>query len=364
MSKIIFAADFHYGVVGRLSDIDLASRIIRAYAQHNDIHMVVILGDLFHDRQSLDIEVLSTVCTFMEEAAAMGQEWIVFPGNHDMFLRHSWDINSLIPLRKHLTVIDTVKLLQFDEQRFWVVPFITYEKSYMRVIKHIEQQCQEGDKLLTHIGVRGSILNTCFLLKDWSFVHFENTKFKRVYTGHFHTPQQTGDKVWYPGSPIPFKFDEGDVPHGFLVYDTETDSHEFVNIWDAGKTYFPDTVLPPQFMTVASSEVGELTADDVHNNLVRIALEREMSDDEKNGIKTHLVGLGARSIRWLNSTTKIEAADKQDDVTGEAKNLFAAWVGKDQKGTKELDVSILLQLNNEIAAEGDEAYTIEESESW
>lgn len=364
MSKVVFLADIHFGVHGRLADILLACRIARTYAQEHAIDTVIILGDLFHDRQSLDIEVLSSVCRFMEEAAAMGQQWIAFPGNHDMFLRHSWDINSLVPLRKHLTVIDDIKVLMLDEQRFWVVPFITFENSYMRAIKHIEQQVDPEDKLLTHIGVRGSILNTCFLLKDWAHVHFENTKFKRVYTGHFHTPQQTGDKVWYPGSPIPFKFDEGDVSHGFIVYDTETDSHEMVNLLTVGAKFFPNEILPPQFMTVTDSQINELTAADVANNMVRVSVEREITDDEKMGIREHLLSLGSRSIRWLNHTAKSEPAAKQEITSGEFRNLFNAWIAKDERGTKDLDMSILSRLNDEVMAEGDEAYTVEETESW
>lgn len=360
--KSIFAADLHFGVKGRLADTLLASKIIRAYAAANSIDVVVILGDLFHDRQTLDIEVLSTVCKFAEEAAALNQQWIVFPGNHDMFLRHSWDINSLVPLRKHMTVIETVKQLMLGEQRFWVVPFITYEKSYMRVIGEIEKQVDPEDKLLTHIGVRGSILNTCFLLKDWSFVDFEDTKFKRVYTGHFHTPQQSGEKVWYPGSLIPFKFDEGDVPHGFIVYDSDTDTHEFVSLWDVGPKLFPNEIMPPQFMTVADSQIDGLTEADVSNNLVRVAWGREATDDEKLGLKEHLTKLGARSVRWLNFAAKVAQSTERPSGSSEFRTLFSAWIARDDRGIKDLDTSVLAALNDEIMAAGDEVYAVEESE--
>ncbi len=215
MSKIAITADIHFGVQGRTTDILWACKVLREYCKIFNISTVIILGDLYHNRSSIDIDIMCVTANFFEECAEKyDQKWIVFPGNHDMYLRHSWEVTSLVPLRKHLTVIEDVKLLTLDDKRFWILPFIQHERSYMKVLKAIEQQYEKGDILLTHIGVRGAILNTCFLLKDWSHVEFEHSKFERVYTGHFHSSQNVNEKVWYPGSLIPFKFDEGDVPHG------------------------------------------------------------------------------------------------------------------------------------------------------
>ena len=217
MSKIAITADIHFGVPGRLADTIWGCKVLREYCRAAEIDTVVVLGDLFHDRRALDIETLSHVALFFEETSESpyDQRWIVFPGNHDMFLRHSWQINSLQILRRHLTVIEDLKILQLDDVRFWVLPFITHEKSYKRVLSRIYKQARPEDYLLTHIGVCNAVMNTCFLLQNWSVITFQDAPFKGVYAGHFHNKQQIGDNVWYPGSLIPFKFDEGDVAHGF-----------------------------------------------------------------------------------------------------------------------------------------------------
>lgn len=360
MAKIVFTADLHFGVPGRLQDILWAGRVIREYCKATQIDTIIVLGDLFHDRKSIEIDVLSAATNFFEECANLGQQWIAFPGNHDMFLRHSWNINSLSFLRKHLTIIEDIKLLTVDSARFWVVPFITYERAYMKVIHSIERQYEEGDILLTHIGVRGSILNTCFLLKDWSSVSFHNSKFKRVYTGHFHSKQQVDNNVWYPGSPIPFKFDEGDVPHGFYVYDTDTKDHKFINIWKAGEKFFPEETPPPQYYTITDEILDKVTESDIKNGMVRVALMHDHTAEEKNIIKSRLLEMGAKSVRWMDQTQKIEA-----HVTIAAKpnkNLFQAWIDQDKTGLKGLDLKILQRINDEIMREGDEQYSVEESE--
>lgn len=365
MSKVVFTADIHFGVPGRLRDITFACRVMREYCKVAGIDTVVVLGDMFHDRRALEIDVLVEASKFLEEAVDdYGQQWITFPGNHDMFLRHSWDVNSLIPLRKHLTVIDDVKILKLDDQRFWILPFVQFEKAYMRVVRKIEEKFEEGDKLLTHVGIRGATLNTCFLLKDWSIVSFENTPFERVYTGHFHSKQQIGENVWYPGSPIPFKFDEGDVPHGFYVYDTVENTHKFVNIWKAAAKLFPDEVPPPQFCTILDSQIPDLEESDVKNNMVRIALNRDYSHDEKRVFKDKLRGMGARAVRWLNLAQKTEVKAEDSPSHTESRDLFQAWISEDKKGVKDLDASILTEIHNEVVVEGDELYAVEESDSW
>lgn len=363
MSKIVFTADIHFGVPGRLDDILFACKVIREYCKTTGIDTVVVLGDMFHDRKALVIDVLVAVTQFLTETSdKYGQQWITFPGNHDMFLRHSWQINSLMPLEKHLTVINDVKILQLDQQRFWVLPFIQYEVAYMRVLAKIRRQVETGDKLLTHIGVNGATLNTCFLLKDWSIVNFNNQLFDKVYTGHFHSKQQIGENVWYPGSPIPFKFDEGDIPHGFYVYDTDEDLHKFVNIWKAAAKFFPEETPPPQFCTLLEEQISNLTQDDINNNIVRVALSRESSNNEKTDIKQHLLDLGARTVRFMNTSCQTEPKEIIASSYAEGRNLFMSWVDADEKGIKDLDKKLLLSLNDEVILEGDEIYT-EEGES-
>lgn len=361
MTKILFTADIHLGVPGRLEDILWSLRTMREYCHAAKIDTVIILGDLFHDRRSIEIDVLSRAVAFFEETKHLyKQQWIAFPGNHDMFLRHSWNINSLSALRNCLTVIEDVKLLTVDDARFWVLPFITFEKPFMKVIRAIESQYEEGDVLLTHVGIRGATLNTCFLLKDWSTVSFERSKFKRVYTGHFHSKQQVGDNVWYPGSPIPFKFDEGGVSHGFYIYDTEAKDHKFINIWKAGAKFFPNETPPPQFYTVTEDSINEISKDDIANGFVRVAINRDLTTEEKVQIKEKLNNLGAKAVRWMNISENIE---RQDVIAATpSKNLFKSWVDNDKTGIKGLDVNILLRINDEIIKEGDDKYSVEESE--
>lgn len=362
MSKILITADIHFGVPGRLNDILYACRVMREYCKLSGIDTAIILGDLYHDRRYLEIDVLSASYKFFEEAnEEYGQQWIVFPGNHDMYQRHSWDINSLTPLKKHLTVIEDTCKIQIDNRNFFILPFIQFEKVYMQVLKTINDMATEDDVLLTHIGVCGAVMNTCFMLKDWGLVSFQGTKFKRVYTGHFHSRQTIDDHVFYPGSPIPFKHDEGNVPHGFYILDTETMEHKFVNIWKAGKRFFPNETPPAQYCSVVDSDIDNLDAEEIEHNNIRIAISEDVSPEKRQEIEKTLKEKGAAGITWMilkNDTAEIATIENSLSKS----DLFEIFLSNDTKGIKDLNVDLLRKLNAEIVRDGDEqySYTIED----
>jgi DNA repair exonuclease SbcCD nuclease subunit len=359
MSKVIFLADVHLGVGTRLHDIIWALQVVRDYSTHHGIDTCVVLGDLFHDREQIGIDVLCEAHAFLKSAKTLGQKWIAFPGNHDMYLKRSWEYSSIAPMAEVLTIIRDVKLLMLDGKRFWILPFIYSENAYMRVVKRIQDQYQEGDVLLTHIGVRKAYKNICFLLQDWSIVDFSKTKFDQVFAGHFHTYQKVNDNLWYIGSIIPYKIDEGDVDHGFTVYDLEAREHEFVSIWDAGKEVDAPGTPPPQYHTFYDELLDEKTPEDVDNCIIRVAMTREYSQSEKDTIRERLVGMGAREVRFFDISDEAKDRDPDDKpkhYTIPASRLFLKWIKEDKKNNSGLTSSLLKRLNRDVMSEGDEIY--------
>lgn len=346
MSKVLITADIHFGFPKKLDDILWSVKTIREYAARNGIEVVIACGDIFHDRVNYNIEVLNAAYSFFDETRKMGQEWIAFPGNHDMPLRNSWAVNTLKPLNQVMTIINDIKLIKIDGHRFWVVPFVHYESVYMKILESIEEQYEEGDVLLTHVGVNNATLNECFLIKHWSVVDFTKSKFNRVFAGHFHCYQNVGERanVWYPGSPIPFRFDEGMVPHGFIEYDLGTQEVKFVDIFNLN---FIEGPRPPDYVTITDDML-----DSIHyfkGDNVRVKLNRDYSRDEMLRIRNDLKEAGVRHIK-LNKMKEeqvdLEAGAKNSLSLQSPEDLFNQWVDHDRP--KKLDVSLLKKLNKEL----------------
>jgi len=358
MTKIAIVADVHLGYSGRTNDILWALRTIRGYCQANNIDTVVVLGDLFHDRQHLSIEILCGAYDFFRETKFdYNQQWIAFPGNHDMFLKHSWNINSIRPLGELLTIIDTVKILEIDDRRYWVLPFVYSESAYMRILQRIEKQANKEDILLTHVGVNNAIQNVCFLLQRWSMVTFIQSKFDRVYAGHFHLCQQVGDNLWYPGSLLPFKFDEGDHDHGFFVFDQDKNEHEFINVLEQGPLLQPNIAPPPQYCTFAADLLDQKTEAHVRGNIVRIATSRDYTPNECQEIRNRFAEMGAKKVTFINLSDDEAPQEQYAELEPiKIEDLFTKWFDQDIRGAKDLRRNLAIRLNREIVDEGNELY--------
>lgn len=354
--RVIITSDIHFGVPGKLRHSVWAAKVMREYAAKNGIEVVLVLGDLFHDRQSLNVEVLTETYDFFDELDKnYNQEWVVFPGNHDMFLKNSWKVNSVRPLSRLLTIIEEIKCIDVGGQKFWIVPFIHYEAAFMQAIAAIEAQASPDDILLTHIGVKGASLNECFLLKNWSVVDFSNTKFKRVYTGHFHCYQHVGTNTWYPGSPIPFRFEEGLVDHGFLVYDTEKNEHEFINTFKVGKELLPDEAPAPDYLTFVDDNKDQV---DVAGHFARVCLSRDYTANELSELRGYLLKKGAIDVKWMKSQQEEDLVIQEKSRITDGIKLFEKWITHDNP--EHLDKIALIDLNKKIVDEGEERISVVE----
>lgn len=346
MPKIVLTADIHLDYRGRLSDTVGALEVVSDYMTTNEIEYAIILGDLFNDRSAVTTDATNAAYNFFKSVHEKGQSWSALLGNHDMFFKYSWKIHSLRPLEDYLTVYDRQCLIKIYDKRFWVLPYIHDEEVYMKVLRLIVDKSQPGDTLLTHIGVNGAKLNECFLHKNWSFVTFEDVDM-RVYSGHFHCHQQVGKNVWYPGSLIPFRFDEGLVDHGFLVYDTDTCEHEFVKVFE----HFPEDKRPPDFVTVLDDNVDSLEESEVRGNNIKVSLKREYTNDERVEIRERLEKMGAISISWTKAVeSEVPLTEELDGDTelslSNPNKLLKIWLKHDNP--EWVDQKLIMELNSEV----------------
>lgn len=354
--KLIITSDIHFGVPGKLQHSVWAAKVIREYAAKNGIEVVLILGDLYHDRHSIEIQVMNDSFEFFDDLDKnYNQQWVVFPGNHDMFLKNSWKINSVKPLDRLLTIVEDIKCMNVGGQKFWIVPFIHYESVFMDAVAAIEKEATEDDILLTHIGVRGASLNECFLLKNWSTVDFSNTKFKRIYTGHFHCYQHVGAKTWYPGSPIPFRFEEGLVDHGFLVYDTEKNDHTLVKTFEVGKELLPHEQPAPDYLTFMDNAITQV---DVTGNYARVCLSKDYTANQLSDMRNILLKRGAIDVKWMKSKQEEDLIIQEKSKISDGLQLFEKWVEHDKPD--HLDKLALVDLNKQIVDEGEERISTQE----
>lgn len=362
MSKVLLTADFHFGLHGRTGDILKAAQSIRNYAQKNDIKHIFVLGDLFHDRESTNVEVGCVVYEFLKSAKEeYGQEWYVFPGNHDMYYKYNWKITSLRPYSEVSHVLEDIHRVDVYDRRFWMIPFIAVDKAYMDVVDEIDKDCKQSDVLLTHIGCIGASYNLCFLFQEQKAINFDHRTAGQVFTGHFHCHHRAGVKTHYVGSPIPFSFDEGVVPHGFIEYDCDTSKHQFVDLRPLMYQDFPGQLIPPNMLTVGFDDIGDLTDHDIMGNCFRIISDQYLPEELTTQYRKDLMGRGAKLVRFLRLKDSLEPEiirQKPGAARMQIQDLFTHFFENDKNKNKYNRV-LMEQLNTEIVHEGDSLYAVD-----
>jgi hypothetical protein len=189
-------------------------------------------------------------------------------------------------------------------------------------------------------------------------VTFSDSAFYQVYAGHFHLHQRVGTAVRYVGSILPFKFDEGDHPHGFLVYDTTIGEEEFVDIWEAARQLGRPEPYPPQFHTVFLDALGNLDSTKLANNRIRVTLSTGLSPQERKDYRETLIRDGARDVVFAEllrvepTTITVPTLEPLS-----AEQLFLAWT-EQQELPEDLNPALLVRLNQEILKEGDELFEL------
>lgn len=241
MSKILIFSDIHISQhkksFDRLKDCLNALEWVFATAKKHKIKDIVFAGDLFQDRQRIDVATYGlTFDILSKECDGSINLWLLL-GNHDMWYHDKWDISSVLPFSAlpNVTVINKVCTLEIGGTE---VDFIPYVRDPINYIKELEVKNRKGLKILIgHLAIHGAELNTLFhsladvvLEHDGDMVKIGSELFSywdQVFLGHYHG-QQKIDNIEYVGSPLELTFGEAFQEKHLIVYDLKTGKKEYV----------------------------------------------------------------------------------------------------------------------------------------
>ena len=190
------------------------------------ITTVIHLGDAFDNRKSIDFWGLDwTRRVVLDPLSKYDVHMII--GNHDIFLRNSNTINSPSLLLKDYPNIKTYSEateVNIGGLDILFLPWINEEneKQTFKLIQDTSCQCAMGHlELKGFTAYRGHTMEEgmdCELLK----------KFKRVFSGHYHTRSDNG-RVFYLGNTYEMFWNDVNDTRGFHIFDTETLEHIPIN---------------------------------------------------------------------------------------------------------------------------------------
>jgi DNA repair exonuclease SbcCD nuclease subunit len=322
-------------------------------AEKRKISNIIFLGDLFHDRQKIDVLTYQKTFEVIEKRLSRGNlDLTLLLGNHDMWHNERLDVSSVNPLRsiKGVTVIDAPSVKQIsDGAEDFYFAFLPYthnpiddlagvEKEWKRLVGNSQRRV-----LGAHISVDGAIWNTRFntvsevsIEHDGDMVRVGPEIFKRwdrVFLGHYHAAQNLSDNAEYVGSPLQLSFGEAFQDKHIIVYDTHEDSVEYINNEFSPRHYIINEdeldkyPLGGNFVRLEVSDITSKSMSDMRDSLV-----------EKSKVSSLEIKQSKRKDEHVISDAK-SILQKEDE-------MLQRYI--DQVAPEDLDKQLLLDIGMQI----------------
>jgi len=264
-NKVLFVSDVHLGVhqnssVWHKTAIQLAEWIALTMEEQN-LNTIFFAGDVFHDRHEIGVNTLYVAKQFFEKLEKYNI--YILPGNHDSFLSHTVEINSIEILAKsNITIFKTPTTIQVCDKLVTFCPWKTnvslLEPVDMLVghfeIANFKMSNKEGS-ICSHGETATSLLQKC----------------QCVITGHFHYrdhKQYNENKyILYLGSPYEMDFGDRGQDKGVTIID-------FTNLTN---TEFISNNITPKHYRVKTSDLIAKTYKNIssliHKNIISLYVD-------------------------------------------------------------------------------------------
>lgn len=207
--------------------------------KENDCDYVAFLGDWNENRSALNIQTLNYSYKGAKKINDLGVPVFFLVGNHDLYLRHTREIHSVVPFAEfsNFKMIDHPHLEENIEGNVLFVPFL-FEEEYEELLqpKYLKTPVWAG-----HFEFRGFEITAygTKMLTGPDPGRFKGPK--HIVSGHFHK-RQSSKNVTYIGNTFPMDFgDAGDYDRGMMIYDHTKHKMNFIN-WEQCPKYVKVTL--------------------------------------------------------------------------------------------------------------------------
>ena len=340
MSKCILFGDAHIHRHKKSTErlfhcLNVLDWIFQTAIERN-IKNIVCLGDLFHDREKIEIITYHETFKLLEKYMRNSDlKFYIVIGNHDMWYANKHDITSVTPLAsiKGVTVIDKVDVIDIDGFPVGVFPYTNDPAAEIEKIPHTN----DYNVLLGHAAVDGAVWNTMYqtfsevvIEHDGEMVKMDAGIFKgwnQVFLGHYHGEQRLGPEgnIEYVGSPLQLSFGEAFEKKHIVIYDLKTHEKEYVENTFSPKHYVlrADEIkkynIEGQFVKVVM-DTGAADAIDVQNEIAKLnpasldfkKIDKKDDDNLVEDAKAIIFNQSEMLEKWIEavSVDTIQGLDK------------------------------------------------------
>ena len=298
--KSLIFTDLHVGISNdKPSRQKIAENVIDEIIGHiemDGIQQVFFLGDLFHQRTSIEVTSLNVANDLVRKLASTCEVFLL-QGNHDLYEKYNSIITSLNIFDLHnVNIVSVPTEIRLNGQNVLLVPWLCGTTLQEHITKN--GLSDKYDMMMGHfdIGYSGDIRNKGQKYVDayksgtqnFSSVQTDNiiseilhhTKdYSTIYMGHIHDHETLtyANRTWnIVGSPQYQVHDMKRLPdykklHGYYILDEDNAST------------FHESASVPKFVTLYASDVakGKVQESELKGAIVRRCYDVVLTDEQK-----------------------------------------------------------------------------------
>lgn len=312
-NKIIFLADIHLGV--RSSSEEWQENIksyfydwfipnIKSFIENNNDYCLCVLGDVFDDRKSIDINVNNLAIDIFEDLGKLLDVYII-NGNHDLSKRTNKGNTSLRSLENisGITVIKDPTLLEFYNKNKKVSDIIAipYLGEHIEENKLLMEYSDKTDYAFMHTDISSMLYDNGMTIVG----AVDSNIYKgRIFSGHIHKRQET-KRVVYVGSPYQLRRSDIGNTKGVYVLDLTKKRNNLI---------FIENEFSPIFHKIKIDDFMKLGFEDrslfLNNNYNDIIIEENELRNYKMADIYDIANLTtAKHVQIIVNKTKQETVD-------------------------------------------------------
>lgn len=303
----------------RLQDaIDIIDQLT-AFCIEESVDVVLFLGDAFHIRTSIDIDVYSSTFEAFRKLSKACKKLIILKGNHDQHLRIG-NVHSLEPFREIAKVIDKPESFYYEELIIAAHPYTPDANAFKQWVATLEG----GDLFLFHEGIKDAVVGPydCPIDAELELSDIPHEIYKYCCGGDFHATQWLNDNTLYIGSPYQQNMGERNSAKGVYFVDTKDWAWQFIET-NAPKFF----TFESQCDFLSSLEDGTV---DIEKDFINVSIK----ENELDNFKAKYPFVSCSLIR----EEKIANTRISEEDIGSDKDLLLAYIRSQNSSVPEEDL--------------------------
>jgi len=311
-------------------------------AKQKQIKSILFGGDLFHDRQKIEVYTYQKAFEVFKKWCTNGDFTLyLLLGNHDLWYNDRTSVSSVIPLSalKDVVIISEPCRLNI-EGCTW--DFIPYTHNPIATIEQLKQLDGKPEYALGHIALDGAILHgtqtaDVAIEHDGDMIPVSSAIFndyKHTFLGHYHAEQQVTQKVEYIGSPLQLSFGEAFQTKHIICFNGKTGEKEYI-----------ENNFSPKHLVI---NIEEREKYDLNGNYVQFKVSNVGATDLISMKKEILAGSNLASLEIKQQKKVIAEHVIQDAKAILYKGDEMLQKYADQVGHEGLDLQKLIEIGKKI----------------